>query len=116
MFCPKCGNTVNEDATFCPVCGAALKGEAQPAPQPTPAYAPVRGSNTMAILGLVFAFIMPILGLIFSILGLNKAKEMQGEGHGLALAGLIISIVEMAISLIVIIVWIAVLSKNWPFI
>lgn len=110
MFCTKCGNVVPENASFCPICGASLKSTNQPAPQqaPAPAYtpapAPARESNTMAILGLVFAFIVPVLGLIFSIIGLGKAKELQGEGHGLALAGLIVSIVELVIAVIAVIV------------
>jgi len=37
VYCPKCGNEVNEAMAFCPRCGAPLKGEAQvqaaPAPQ-----------------------------------------------------------------------------------
>jgi len=37
--CPKCGNEVRDDMTFCPKCGAPLKAEAKPAVQPQP---PVR--------------------------------------------------------------------------
>jgi uncharacterized membrane protein YvbJ len=28
VYCPKCGNQVEENMTFCPRCGAALKAEA----------------------------------------------------------------------------------------
>jgi predicted lipid-binding transport protein (Tim44 family) len=39
-YCPKCGNLVDENMTFCPRCGAPLKGEtpARAQSQPTPAY------------------------------------------------------------------------------
>ncbi len=34
--CPKCGNKVTEDMSFCPKCGAALKFEQTAAPPPPP--------------------------------------------------------------------------------
>ena len=43
--------------------------------------------------------IVGILGLIFSILGLKKIKQNGEGGKGLAIAGLVISIVTLAIYL-----------------
>jgi len=42
-----------------------------------------------------------MLGIVFSILGLQKAKQMNGEGRGMALAGLWISIIYMVVSFII---------------
>lgn len=50
-------------------------------------------SNGMAVAGFICSFFMPLLGLIFSIIGINKAKNLAGKGHGWALAGIIISCV-----------------------
>ena len=61
------------------------------------------GSNAFAILGFIFAFLISPLGLIFSIVGLSKAKKMGGKQKGLAIAGLIISIISVLIILIYII-------------
>ncbi len=36
-YCPKCGNLVDENMTFCPRCGAPLKGQAAPQAQAPPA-------------------------------------------------------------------------------
>ena len=47
--------------------------------------------NPMAIVGFVLAFVLPILGLIFSIIGFNKSDEVGGQGRGLSIAGIIIS-------------------------
>ena len=47
--------------------------------------------NPMAIVGFVLAFVMPLLGLIFSIIGFNKSDEVGGQGRGLSIAGIIIS-------------------------
>ena len=58
------------------------------------------GSNAFAILGFIFAFLISPLGLIFSIVGLAKAKKMDGKQKGLAIAGLIISIISLVITII----------------
>lgn len=67
--------------------------------------APVEsGSNGMAITGFVLAFLFPLLGLIFSIIGVNKANQLPDrKGHGLAVAGIIISSVLMLINLLLVI-------------
>jgi uncharacterized membrane protein YvbJ len=43
LYCPKCGNKVEENMTFCPRCGAPLKAEAPVQAAPTPA--PQRGEK-----------------------------------------------------------------------
>ncbi|UCD20634.1 MAG: DUF4190 domain-containing protein [archaeon] len=63
-----------------------------------------QGTNTMAILGLIFAFVFSILGLIFSIIALNQIKKSGEKGHGLAIAGLIISIAGMVLVAILMLV------------
>ena len=59
------------------------------------------GSNTFAILGFVFAFLVSLLGLVFSIIGIGKAKKMGGKGKSLAVPGLIISIVKIVTETII---------------
>jgi hypothetical protein len=51
-------------------------------------------TNGMAIAGFVLAFLLPLLGLIFSIIGVNKAKK-TGTGKGLAIAGIVISAISI---------------------
>ena len=69
------------------------------APAPLLAAAPDGGSsmNTLAVVGFILAFFFPLLGLIFSIIALGQIKRNGGRGHGLAMAGLIISLVTMLI-------------------
>lgn len=57
-----------------------------------------KSTSVMAILGLVFSFFLPLLGLIFSIIGMGQTKNNKQGGRGLAIAGLILSIVFMLIS------------------
>ena len=58
-------------------------------------------SNTFAILGFVFAFLVSLLGLVFSIIGIGKVKKMGGKGKSLAVPGLIISIVKIVAEVII---------------
>jgi hypothetical protein len=63
-------------------------------PQPYPGYAqpyPVsRGTNTMAILALVFGILVAPLGLVFGFVARSQIKKTGEDGDGLALAGIII--------------------------
>lgn len=51
--------------------------------------------NSMAIAGFVCSFFIAILGLIFSILGLVKINQTKEKGRGLAIAGIVISVLSM---------------------
>ena len=65
----------------------------QPLVSPHAGYPPApRKTNTMAILGLVFAFVFSPLGIVFSAIGLSQIKKRREGGRGLALAGMILSI------------------------
>ncbi len=59
--------------------------------------------NVFAILSLVFAFVFPILGLIFGIVALVQLRESHESGKGMAIAGIVISGVFMIIIPIIII-------------
>lgn len=122
-ICPKCNLELEENAKFCPQCGAALEtefaagetGEREFSVENTavgaefhsgPAYSsqPVQyvqqRTNGMAIAGFVLSFFVPVLGIIFSAIGMKQTKENNEAGRGLAIAGLVISIVWVAIALI----------------
>jgi peptidyl-prolyl cis-trans isomerase B (cyclophilin B) len=77
-----------------------------------PAYGEPVGqkTNTMAILGLVFAFVFSPLGIVFSGIGLKQIKERRESGRGLALAGLIISIISIVIGILAIVLFATVLA------
>lgn len=118
MYCTKCGAQVRDGDKFCPSCGAALNSspayidpfEPQTNYNPPPVQQPQNQwqqtapteENSMAILGFIFAFIFPIVGLILSIMGLKKRQY-----HGLAVAGVVISIITIVICVIVAIAVIA---------
>ena len=91
-FCTNCGNELDDRAIMCPKCGVALT-------QTTNA-SNGSSSNGMAIAGFILSFFIPLLGLIFSILGLKRSKETN-NGKGLSTAGIIISCITMVITLII---------------
>ncbi len=139
MYCRNCGSSIRDDAMFCPNCGTAVNGapsQQQPYMQPAQPtypyqqynqqqpqnyqngqpiqYPAAQNTNAIAIVGFVLAFIIPLAGLICSIIGFNNAKR-GAPYYGLALAGIIISAVWMAM---VLLAWIIVLSmwdSIWQF-
>lgn len=78
-------------------------------PYQTQSYQPPRksGSNGLAIAGFICAFFFPLLGLIFSCIGLNHSKKMGGDGKGLSIAGIVISVLAIVIIIIYLSIFIA---------
>lgn len=72
-------------------------------PPLVPSGSQPNGSNGMAIAGFVCSLLpfTVLFGLIFSIIGLSKASEQNGQGRGLAMAGVIISAIWLFITFIV---------------
>ena len=120
MFCSKCGKEINTNAMICVHCGCLLDGYTleqlnNPTVQSPVGQVPVekKKSNVCAIVGFVlslvgfflgyYLYVVLIAGLVLSIVGLVQSKKLE-NGNGLAIAGLIISAVGLAIWLIVIII------------
>ena len=61
-------------------------------------------TNGLCIAGLICAFLVPLVGLILSIVGLSQAKKRNEDGKGLAIAGIIISVIEIIISIVITVV------------
>lgn len=80
----------------------------QPLPQP--------GTDGLAITGFVLAmvsivtfwlFVPPLLGLVFSAIGMSRTRNGERKGRGLAIAGLTVSIIIC----VWLLVWIAVAAN-----
>ncbi len=56
---------------------------------------PQQTGNGAAIAGFILAFLLAPLGLVFSIIGLRKADKVGGTGRSLAIAGIIISALDL---------------------
>ena len=81
----------------------SLPDSADHAPATTAASAPVGylpgppRTNVFAIISLIAAFVLPIVGIIFGYLARAQIRRTQEEGAGLALAGLIVGWVLTAL-------------------
>lgn len=110
MFCNNCGKQVDDNTVFCPNCGtnlsetaASAAQTAQPmsnSPVSEPETAKPAERNTIAIVGFVFAFLFPLVGLICSIIGCVRAVKNGAEHKGLSIAGIVISAVWGIVELI----------------
>ncbi|GAB1509290.1 DUF4190 domain-containing protein [Actinophytocola sp. KF-1] len=91
-----------------------------PNPPQQPVGKPSNGLGTagfvVGLIGLVFSFIpligvvawpLVILGIIFSAIGISKAAKGRATNKGLAIAGLVVSIV----GLVICVLWVAVWNK-----
>lgn len=107
MNCPTCGAQNLPNAAFCSQCSTNLMAPPGMPPGPPGMMpgapmmygAPPQQTRTsgMAIAGFVLSFFCGLLGLIFSIMGYNECKKSMGTvtGEGLAIAGIIISIISI---------------------
>jgi uncharacterized membrane protein YvbJ len=114
-FCANCGAEVSDGFAFCEKCGTPVQAPENQAPSyNAPQYGPAakQENNGMAIGGFVCSLVgflccqlVTPVGLILSIIGLSKSKQMNGSGKGLAIAGIIIGAIGVAIFILTIILY-----------
>ncbi|WP_251545937.1 zinc-ribbon domain-containing protein [Pumilibacter intestinalis] len=93
MFCKNCGSSIDDKAVVCPKCGVPVgEGYVKKATDK---------SNPIAIVGFILSFFIALAGLICSIIGYNKAKNENRDYGGLALAGIIISLISIFLVIII---------------
>ena len=103
MTCPRC--KTDSVGNFCQNCGTPLYQSYQYQQQNNSyatnqqAYYPAQTSvSGMCIAGFVCSLVLlGILGLIFSLVGINDCNNQGLSGQGLGIAGVIISIVKLSL-------------------
>src|SRR5215471_9107104 len=123
MFCYKCGGSMPDSATVCPQCGSATADAPQPARQPAPppttpysagpmqpqAYRPptdgqATASMIFGILSLTcFWGVFGVPAVIFGHMAKSNIRRSMGQlgGDGMAMAGLIMGYISIAVSLVI---------------
>lgn len=102
MFCKNCGKEIDDNAYVCPHCGVKVeKSELQS-----------QEKNTLAIVGFVLSFFIAIAGLICSILAYRKCKNENAPQKGFAVAGIVISAISMALTVLIYIIAIAAVAAT----
>ena len=123
MFCSRCGQAMPEGATLCANCGqqtalasAPLTGLSSPSSVDIPGSLAPQKISGMAIASLIFGilfifFPLSIPAVVFGHIALSQIKKSAGRlgGRGLAIAGLVLGYLGIAmIPLILIIAAIAI--------
>lgn len=85
----------------------------EPQPTPAPSRSQVSGTNVMAILSLVFAFVFAPLGIVFGHIAKRQIRRTGEQGSGLATAGLVLGYI---FTILMVVAWIilAVAIANDP--
>ena len=117
-FCTSCGQELIEGAKACGNCGAKVEGTVTVKATPESGTTTVNvnavnngPTNGLAVAGFVVSLVSTFLccgvfnlvSLILSIVGLAQAKNYNGNGKGLAIAGIIISCIFMILGILMII-------------
>ena len=110
-YCYNCGNDIYEGDNYCTNCNAKLN---QTPTKPSIQFNQnIQGTNIQAIIGLVLSIVgFAFLGLIFSIIGLSNANKLNQNGKGLAIAGIIISILRIILLMFLIIIFLLTASTS----
>lgn len=90
-YCSKCGKEIMEEAVICPGCGCKVEGSNNG-----------EMSSSLANCGFVFAFLIPLVGLILGIIGINKYQN-DIEYKNRCIAAIIISVIVWFISFVILV-------------
>ena len=88
MYCQKCGRDCGSDL-YCIQCGNKLEQSEQKCTCHK-CDAPKK-SNACAIIGFIFSFICPLVGLILGVIGIGYKDRFKPEHKALAIAAVSIS-------------------------
>ena len=109
MFCSNCGREIKQEETFCPFCRAEIE-KITPLVKTTSGFA-----IASLVLGIVGVFgVCSILAIIFGVIARNRIRESNETigGEGMAIAGIVLGIVTLAIFVIWLIIIIGIGVTN----
>ena len=109
--CPACGGYLRDGATFCPGCGSRVDLPRFAEHPASAAGAPGIGiaGFICSLLGILL-FVLSLIGLILSWVGYRQAVR-EGRPTGLCMAGVIIGVVWMLLSVAVTIMMVVIQTR-----
>jgi hypothetical protein len=69
-------------------------------------------TNALAVIGLITAFFAPLIGLVLSIIGLVQVNKRKEKGKGLAISGIVASVIVGILQLLTLILIIGAVSST----
>lgn len=120
MYCNKCGELNPEGADYCKKCGTLLAHEIPLVQSPSisagglQALGNVHVTSGFSVASLVlgilgFSGICAILAIVFGAIGINQANKRVAGGKGMAVAGVVLGSVWLALEITVIIIFFAII-------
>jgi len=107
-YCTYCGNEIAEDAVVCLKCGCAAS-----AVQTGSSKAKRDSLSTLSLVGFVFSFLFPLVGMICSVIAYKNAQNEGDERSlGFAKAGIIICTVVFLLAFFACFILIIILSAG----
>lgn len=104
-YCTHCGNQLVDEAVICPQCGCAAENYGQysaPYGQQPQSQPRTKSLSALSLVGFILAFVIPLAGLICSIIGYKNAiNDLDDRSKGFSKAGIIISAVFIGIEILV---------------
>lgn len=106
-YCSHCGGELFEQAVVCPKCGCQVHefnfnaNDSEKVNQTSETKPIKKQTNTMALVGFILSFLVPLLGLIFSCIGRNQlTQNPEQDGETYAKAGIIISAIRLGLDVL----------------
>lgn len=101
MFCKNCGKEIDDNAFVCVHCGVTVTSEKE---VPSTKYSPwaiVGMIVSLASLLISFFGVVPLIGIIFSCIGMKQTAYANVKGRGMAITGLVIGIIGVVYTILV---------------
>lgn len=76
---------------------------------PAPAPVTIPRTNTLAIIGFVASFMIPVVGIVLGVMAQRQIALSKEEGAGLAKAAVIIGVIGTALTVVFVVIWFAML-------
>lgn len=104
MYCRNCGRPIAPGCGVCPNCGCPIDSFGA-SEEKSCTGAEEKSCTGLAIVALIFAFLIRLLGLILGILALNKAKRYSDTtAKNTAVASIVISSIGLIVEILLLVV------------